>query len=82
MPRTIILAHLGSHQAVEVGDKLAIPGGSPGIVGVIDTSIKEMALDFSNGRLTMSFDSAGVVWMDSIFVRPRPNEPIDHLNPG
>lgn len=83
MPRQIILAHLGSHQAVEVGDTLANPGGQTGVISVIDTGVKEMTLDYANGRLTTSLDGCGVVWMDSIFVRPRPvGQSILHPNPG
>jgi hypothetical protein len=78
MPRTITLAYLGSHQAVEVGDLLQPPGVTFGFGRVVSLDSEEIVLEYPTGRLSMTPASAGVVWMDEGFLRKRGVRKIKH----
>lgn len=83
MPRTLFLAHLGSHMAVEVGDTLSPPGASySGKIAKLDLRRSSLLLECPaaapEGRLNTSLVGCGIVWMDEVFVRPRPDGAVDH----
>ena len=84
--RTLTLADLRSHIAVELGDIIQPPGFDAGRLaayergqGMITRVTLDMPIDEPQGRMHLSADSAGLAYVDQALLRPRPSrEPIDH----
>lgn len=82
MPRTLYLAHLASHIAVEIGDIIHPPIGEAGIIRELDTRTQVIKLGVPAAQpeavLTTSFQGVGLVWMDESYIKPRPKGEVDH----